>query len=109
MAPKPTGWNRLVARLQGEVPAAELEKAKNLIVTGALRERETSNGKAFSLGEALILQHDPSVVNTGLAKVQAVTPADIQRVARQYLAGKNHVVISIVPQGKTELGAQENQ
>ena len=25
MAPKPTGWNRLVARLQGEVPAAELE------------------------------------------------------------------------------------
>jgi hypothetical protein len=25
MAPKPTGWNRLVAKLQGEVPAAELE------------------------------------------------------------------------------------
>lgn len=25
MAPKPTGWNRIVAKLQGEVPAAELE------------------------------------------------------------------------------------
>ncbi|HEV3051840.1 MAG TPA: hypothetical protein VGX50_16150 [Longimicrobium sp.] len=25
MAPKPTGWNRFVAKLQGEVPAAELE------------------------------------------------------------------------------------
>lgn len=25
MAPKPTNWNRLVAKLQGEVPAAELE------------------------------------------------------------------------------------
>ncbi|HYR08109.1 MAG TPA: hypothetical protein VEQ60_10080, partial [Longimicrobium sp.] len=25
MPPRPTGWNRLVAKLQGEVPAAELE------------------------------------------------------------------------------------
>jgi hypothetical protein len=25
MAPKPTGWNRIVAKLQGEVPATELE------------------------------------------------------------------------------------
>ncbi len=67
------------------VSAAELEKAKNLILTSALRERETSNGKGFSLGEALILHHDASVVNTGLAKVQAVTAADLQRVTRKYL------------------------
>ena len=75
----------VTALAEKPVPAAELEKAKNLILTSALRERETSNGKAFSLGEALILEHDPTVVNTGLAAVQAVTAADIQRVAKKYL------------------------
>jgi len=76
------------------VPAAELEKAKNLIVTSALRQRETSNGKAFTLGETLILQHDPTVVNTGLAKVQATTSAEIQRVVKQYLIDGKAVVIT---------------
>ena len=66
----------LAALAEKPVPPAELEKAKNLIVTSALRQRETSNGKAFTLGEALILQHDPAIVNTGLAKVQAVTAAE---------------------------------
>jgi zinc protease len=75
------------------VPAAELEKAKNLFVTSALRERETNNGKAYSIGEALILQHDAGVVNTGLAKVQAVTPADVLRVVKQYLIEGKAVVI----------------
>ncbi|HYC88075.1 MAG TPA: pitrilysin family protein [Thermoanaerobaculia bacterium] len=87
------------------VTAAELEKAKNLILTSALRERETSNGKAFSLGEALILQHDASVVNSGLAKVQAVTAADIQRVVKQYLIEGKPVVINYQDQSK-QGGAQ---
>jgi zinc protease len=75
----------IAALAEKPVAAAELEKAKNLILTSALRERETSNGKGFSLGEALILQHDASVVNSGLAKVQGVTAADVQRVAKKYL------------------------
>jgi zinc protease len=75
----------IAALAEKPVPAAELEKARNLILTSALRERETSNGKGFSLGQALILEHDASVVNTGLAKVQAVTAADVQRVAKKYL------------------------
>jgi zinc protease len=82
------------------VPVAELEKAKNLIVTSALRDRETSNGKAFSLGEALMLQHDPSVINTGLAKVQAVTSADVQRVVKKYLVDAKAVVITYLDESK---------
>jgi zinc protease len=82
------------------VPAAELEKAKNLIVTSALRERETSNGKAFALGEALILQHDPSIVNTGLGKVQATTAADIQRVVKKYLLDGKALVLTYLDESK---------
>jgi zinc protease len=82
------------------VPAAELEKARNLIVTSALRERETNNGKAFTLGEAIILQHDPAVVNTGLAKVQAATAADVQRVVKQYLIDGKALVLTYRDESK---------
>jgi zinc protease len=84
----------LAVMAEKPVSAAELEKAKNLIVTSALRERETSNGKAFSLGEALSLQHDANIVNTGLPKVLAVTPADIQRVVKRYLIDGKALVIT---------------
>jgi zinc protease len=87
------------------VADAELEKAKNLILTSALRERETSNGKAFSLGEALILQRDASIVNSGLARVQAVTAADVQRVVRQYLVEGKAVVINYLDES-SKGGAQ---
>jgi zinc protease len=81
------------------VPAAELEKAKNLFITGALRDRETNNGKGYLLGEALVLQHDAAIVNTVLAKVQAVTAADVQRVVRKYLIEGKAVVIDYVDEG----------
>jgi hypothetical protein len=35
-----------------------------------------------------------------------VTAADIKRVAAKYLVGKPKVVLSIVPNGHTELAAQ---
>jgi zinc protease len=82
------------------VPAAELEKAKNLIVTSALRQRETSNGKGFTLGEVLIQQHDPAVVNSGLGKIQAVTSADIQRVVKQYLIEGKAMVLTYLDESK---------
>lgn len=84
----------LASLAEKEVPASELEKAKNLIITSALRERETSNGKAFALGSALTLQHDANFVNTGLARLQAVTAADVQRVVRKYLVDPKSVVIT---------------
>lgn len=90
----------LTALAEKGVPSAELEKAKNLIVTSALRDRETSNGKGFALGEVLILQHDPSIVNTGLGKVQATTAADIQRVVKKYLIDGKAVVIHYLDESK---------
>jgi zinc protease len=86
------------------VPAAELEKAKNLILTSALRERETSNGKGFSLGEALILHHDASFVNAGLTRVQSVTAADVQRVVKKYLIEGKPLVITYLDESAKPAG-----
>jgi zinc protease len=88
-----------VRRLQGEpVGAAELEKARNLLLTSQVRERETSNGKAQALGQAAVLLGDPNRVNTDLERLQKVTAADVQRVMRKYFSETNRVVIYYLPE-----------
>ncbi|HYY43201.1 MAG TPA: pitrilysin family protein, partial [Pyrinomonadaceae bacterium] len=80
------------------VTAAELEKAKNQLITNQLRERETNNGKALALGEAAVLLGDPNRANTDIARLQAVTAADVQRVMRKYFVDTNRVVIDYLPE-----------
>jgi len=95
-----------IKRLQDTpVSAAELEKAKNQLITEQLRQRETSNGKALALGEAAVLLGDPARVNTDLARLQAVTAADVQRVTKKYFDDKNLMVLYYLPQ--TQKQAQE--
>ena len=82
------------------VSAAELEKAKNQIITDQLRQRETSNGKALALGEAAVLLGDPARVNTDLTRLQAVTAADVQRVMKKYFGAQNRMVLYYLPQAQ---------
>jgi zinc protease len=84
----------LDALIKTPVGAAELEKAKNLLLTRLLRDRETNDGKASALGEAIVVKHDAAEVNKGLASVQAVSAADVQRVLKKYVAGGKPVVIT---------------
>ena len=86
------------------VSAAELEKAKNQIITDQLRQRETSNGKALALGEAAVLLGDPARVNTDLSRLQAVTAADVQRVMKKYFADQNRMVLYYLPQAAKKEG-----
>ena len=80
------------------VSAAELEKAKNQIITSQLRQRETNNGKANALGRAAVLLGDANRVNTALEKLQAVTAADVQRIANKYFTDKNRYVFFYLPE-----------
>jgi zinc protease len=80
------------------VSAAELDKAKNQLVTNELHQRETSNGKALALGSAAVLLGDPNRVNTDLAKLQKVTAADVQRVMKKYFTANNRLVIYYLPE-----------
>lgn len=80
------------------VSAAELEKAKNQIITSQLRRLETNLGKSQSLGGAAVLLGDPNRVNTDLDRLQAVTAADVQRVARKYFTDQNRYVFYYLPE-----------
>jgi len=79
------------------VSSAELAKALNQIVTEQLHERETSSGRALALGTAAMLG-DPNRVNTDIARLQAVTALDVQRVMKKYLTQQNRLVLYYLPQ-----------
>ncbi len=75
------------------VSEAELSKAKIQLLTQALLERQTPLGKGSALGDAILIQGDARRVNRDLDELQAVTPADVQRVVRKYLTGARAVTI----------------
>src|SRR5918998_6016695 len=88
-----------IKKIQDAPPTqAELDKAKNQLVTGQLQERETNNGKANALGEAAVLLGDPNRVNTQLERLSKVSAADVQRVMKKYLTDANRLVIYYLPE-----------
>jgi zinc protease len=94
-----------VARLRDAPPsAAELAEAKTELVAGAVRQRETIDGRANVLGAALIFEGDVAKANTGIAQLQAVTAADVQRVARKYLTEDTRVVIRYLDESQRPAG-----
>jgi zinc protease len=79
------------------VDATELEKAKNQVISGLILGRRTVQQKADAIGQAAVLGSDASLVNTQLVRYQAVTPLDIQRVARKYFVPGQRTVLTIEP------------
>ncbi len=75
------------------VTAKELEKAKNQLISQAIRNKETNDGKAFAIERAVAYLGDAKAVNNEVAKLQAVTAADVQRVMKNYFKDNNRVVI----------------
>ncbi len=88
------------------VTDAELEKAKNRFLTGKLLELETDNGKASALGEAAVIYGDPQHVNTGLARLQAVTAAQVKEAVARYVSGKKKVLIEFLPEAMKAAGTK---
>ena len=78
------------------VSAAELEKAKNQIISNFILGRRTVQQKADAIGEAAVYGADAALVNTELDRYLRVTPEDIQRVARKYFTARNRTVATLV-------------
>jgi zinc protease len=94
-----------VQRLRDAPPTkAELASAKNQLIAGKLRERETIDGRGFALGYALRIDGDAAKANTELADLQAVTAADVQRVARTYLDPNLRMTIRYRPESERPKG-----
>jgi zinc protease len=87
-----------VERLQQQPIAEwELEKAKNTTRFGYLQSVRSAGARATMLGTFTVKFNDPGLINTRIAGFDAVTRADVQRVAKKYLQAKNRTVIVTNP------------
>lgn len=91
-----------IEKLQhAEVPAEELQKVKNNFAAGEYRKLNSNMGILHQLiwneGEG-----DWSEINDANAKLQAVTAADVKRVANEYFQKENRAVATFTRKAKTE-------
>jgi len=92
-----------LGRLSSEpVPDQELRKAKNQLLASHYRELKTIAGRANLLGQYEVFYGDYRKLYTVEQTYEAVTSADIQRVARQYLTEKNRTVATLIPEARTK-------
>lgn len=67
------------------VSAKDLEKAKNQRTVGTIGRLATNQGRAVDIATGALLEQNPAYALKKLEAYTLVTPADIQRVAKQYL------------------------
>ncbi|HXF35094.1 MAG TPA: pitrilysin family protein [Candidatus Acidoferrales bacterium] len=91
---------REIERVQNDpVDPVELEKVKTQVVSALLRGRQTGNDVSLALTRAAIVQGDPETINTDLERYQAVSAADIRRVAQTHLIAANRTSWYYLPPG----------
>ncbi|MCA9675965.1 MAG: insulinase family protein [Kofleriaceae bacterium] len=81
------------------VPEAELAKAKNLVETDFWAGLTDADGKAEALGHHETALGDFRSLTTLAERLAAVTAADVQRVARDYLRRDRRTVVIAEPDG----------
>jgi len=90
--------NREIRRLQNEPPTdLELQRAKNQIEAMHVFERDSNFRHAMLLGQAESTGAGWKRVDQFLERIAAVTPKDVQRVARQYLIDDARTVGTLIP------------
>jgi zinc protease len=87
-----------IAKVAAEgVTDAELQRAKNQTRARFIRSLQTALGKAEAIQRYALFYGDPGAIRTAMDPYMAVTAADVQRVARQYLRPENRAVVITLP------------
>jgi zinc protease len=85
----------------GPLSPEEVRRVGNYALVNTVTGLQFRLARAEDLAEGQVFEGDPLSYRTDLARRRAVTPADVQRVARQYLT-VGRVVLSMVPAGKLD-------
>jgi len=86
------------------VPVHELTRAKNYLALGFPADFETTGGMAANLGQLVVYNLPESFFSEYVPKIQAVTAADVQRVAAQYIQPDRFAVVVVGDLAKIEKG-----
>jgi zinc protease len=89
-----------------EVSARELQKAKNQLLTQHYKQLKTIAGRAQLLGHYDVIFGDYKKTFTVDKDFEAITAADIQRVAKKYFTEKNRTVATLIPETQAKQGGK---
>lgn len=87
------------------VSPEDLQRHKISVETGELTELTTVRGKATKLAYYQTFTGNANYIQKDLKRVQEVTAEDVLRVFQQYIKGKPHVALSVVPEDGGSLKA----
>lgn len=89
---------REIVRLQNEPPSElELQRAKNQVEAARVFEQDSNFRHAMLMGQAESVGAGWRRIDQFVERIRAVTPKDIQRVAKQYLIPDNRTVGILIP------------
>ena len=96
----------IIEKLKAEGPTAqEIQLATAAQELQFVNGLQSNLGKSNQLADGAGYQGDPGYYRKAYEARRAVTLEDVKRVANQYLT-KGRVVLSVVPEGKTDLAAK---
>ncbi len=88
-----------IARVaERSVSASEVARARALLRSSVLHELGTHHGVAHALGQAEALLGDWREAGKGLEHYARVTPAEVRRVAAEFLSPERRCVVELVPE-----------
>ena len=90
-------WAELQRLCDEPLTEKELSRAKNLVRANLLRGLQTANGKAHTLGQMEMMLGSWRALFDLPDRYQAISAADLQRVARKTFAPHRRNVVSLVP------------
>ncbi|CAN5891753.1 pitrilysin family protein [soil metagenome] len=87
--------------LTDELSTEELDKARIAAETAFVRQLETAQGRARSLGWHATVAGDPQFGHVYLDRIRAVRRHDVANVMRRYLRPENASIAAILPAART--------
>jgi len=81
----------------GPIESWEIDKARNTAQRNFITSLGSSLNRAVMLSQLAVFYNDPGLLNTRWQRLSAITAADVQRVARQYLTPENRTVVITNP------------
>jgi len=90
-----------------EISEDDLQKFKAQYESGRVFGLQSVSGKVSTLAAFQTYTGSPAGIGDEIQRYLSVEVDDVSRVFKQYIAGKPSVILSIVPNGKLELAAAE--
>ncbi len=83
----------------GPAPS-EMEKIENQLLNDTVRMRQSSMSRAQQIAEFALYDGQPTLINTELGELLAITPEQVRNAVAKYLNTENRALLDVVPAGK---------